>query len=180
VNLPNSQTADAYAFRPTPNERLQVIATFAALAGGYCDWCEQRCKGRNPGKAAAQWLSRLNDDVFNLPKISHREKLPELPNWREVFNARQAKRTYLRMFNWHYRKVFDPDSNLAAAPLMGWALDDLADVYVDLSHGLALYESGYPLNASNHWQSTYANHWGMHATGALVGIYFNMQRAIHE
>ena len=172
MNHPIPDAADPAAADPLPDRRLPAIAAFATLAAGYCDWCEQPRKGRDPTKVAAHWLSRLNEAVLHLPKIPSREKLPDQPHGFDIPDSRRDKPKHLRMFNWHYRKVFDPDPNGTAPPLMGWALDDLADVYNDLSQGLALYESGYPLNACNHWRMSYTNHWGMHATGALVAMYF--------
>jgi hypothetical protein len=172
MKQPTSHAKDPEAAAPLPDRRLPAIAAFAALAAGYCEWCERPRKGRDANKAAIQWLSRLNEGVLNLPKIPNREELPLAPRWHEIPDLRGDKHAHLGMFDWHYRKVFDPDPKGTDAPLLGWALDDLADVYRDLSGGLALYENGYPLNACHHWRMTYANHWGMHATGALVAIFF--------
>jgi Domain of unknown function (DUF5063) len=153
------------------DHRLVAIAGFAAVAQGYCDWCEQQRKGRNPGKAAAQWLSRLNESVLNLPHFSSREKLPPVPRVCELLDIRQDTRIHLNMFNWHYRKVFDLSPGSTEMPVIGWLQDDLTDVYNDLSRGLVLYENGYPLNACALWKSMHVSHWGMHATGAMMVIY---------
>jgi hypothetical protein len=154
------------------NPRLEAIAAFAALAKGYCDWCEQQRKGRNPRVAAAQWLSRLNEGIMNMPKATWKEQLPYPPNsW--SLQARQTRsRIHLRTFNWQYRKVFDTAPDCTVEPFLGCVLEDLTGVYDDLSEGLALYDSGYPLSAQRHWQMMYILHWGLHATGALVAIYF--------
>lgn len=152
--------------------RLEAIAAFAVLARGYCAWCEQQRKGRNPRIAAAQWLSRLNEGVMYLPRVSLRERLPTPPRSLSL-QARQArKRTHLGMFTGYYRKVFDAAPDGTEEPILGSVFDDLTGVYDDLSDGLALYDNGYPLNAQHHWHVMYRLHWGLHATGALVAIYF--------
>lgn len=159
-----------------PELRLDAIAAFAVVARGYCDWCEQQHKGRNPGITAAQWLSRLNDAALGLPKVSWRESLPDAPRLRDLPPRQKGKRTHLRMFAWYYRKVFDPNPAETEEPLFNSVLDDLGDVYSDLAAGLATFEAGYPLQACQHWKASYENHWGMHATGALVALYFKNQR----
>lgn len=152
--------------------RLEAINTFAALARGYCEWCEHPRKGRHPGRLAMLWLSRVHEGVLNLPKVSRRESIPEGPGLRELQEREGRRRTHLYMFQTYYRKVFDPDPKGTEDPLLGSVVDDLVGVYSDLSNGLRLHENGYPLQACRQWVSSYENHWGMHATGALTAIYF--------
>ncbi len=152
--------------------RMETIAAFSTLAKDYCDWCEQRHKGRDPGRIAAQWLSRLNEGVLSLPKVSWREKLPLTPHLRDLSPRRRRRRAHLAVFHWTYRKVFDPDPQGTEEPLLGSVMVDLLGVYGDLSDGLRMYQNGYQLNACRHWVIMYENHWGIHVTGALNAIYF--------
>lgn len=164
------------SFGEEPDPRLEAIAAFAVVARGYCDWCELQRKGRNPGITAAQWLSRLNDAVLGLPKVSWRENLPDAPRLRDLPPRQKGKRTHLRMFAWYYRKVFDPNPADTEEPLIGSIFDDLGGVYSDLAVGVVMFEAGYPLKACQHWKASYEIHWGLHATGALVALYFKTQR----
>ncbi|MGH3318711.1 MAG: DUF5063 domain-containing protein [Streptosporangiaceae bacterium] len=67
-----------------------------------------------------------------------------------------------------YEEVFDPyeDTGLTTYRLS----DDLADVAVDLVHGLRHYKAGRPLEALWWWQFSYLNHWGNHAGAALRAL----------
>ena len=104
--------------------------------------------------------------------MSLRERLPN-PPLSVSLQARQAtKRTLLGMFTGYYRNVFDAAPDGTEEPILGSVVDDLAGVYDDLSDGLVLYDNGYPLKAQHHWHVMYRLHWGLHATGDLVAIYF--------
>jgi Domain of unknown function (DUF5063) len=70
-----------------------------------------------------------------------------------------------------YAYVFDP--LLPAAPIGGRISDDLADIAVDLQHGLRHYESGAVDEALWWWQFSYLSNWGDHglcANRALLSI----------
>jgi hypothetical protein len=69
-----------------------------------------------------------------------------------------------------YSKIFQP-LQLAEAPVVGWLQDDLADIYLDLRDGLALFESGRTHDALWSWQFSYRSHWGRHAIFAQTAIW---------
>ena len=175
----NDTKADSAQPHTSPCEgdpRLPAISAFAAIARGYCDWCEHKRKGRDPDRLAAQWLCRVNEGVLNLPKVTWRERLPDAPDLRSLPPRQGERATHLAMFGGYYRKVFDPDPQGTEEPVLGSVFDDLRGVYGDLSEGLQLYENGYPLHACRHWVDMYLVHWGLHATGALTALYFERVR----
>lgn len=68
-----------------------------------------------------------------------------------------------------YREVFEPYGD--DEPTRYRLSDDLADVAVDLVHGLRHYQAGRPLEALWWWQFSYLNHWGNHAGAALRALH---------
>lgn len=67
-----------------------------------------------------------------------------------------------------YMEVFDPYSDDEVTPYR--LSDDLADVAVDLVHGMQHYQAGRPIEALWWWQFSYFNHWGNHAGAALRAL----------
>lgn len=67
-----------------------------------------------------------------------------------------------------YAEVFDPYSDAEITPYR--LSDDLADVAVDLVHGMQHYQAGRPIEALWWWQFSYFNHWGNHAGAALRAL----------
>ena len=67
-----------------------------------------------------------------------------------------------------YLEVFDPYADDDA---VRYALsDDLADIALDLVHGLRHYDAGRSREALWWWQFTYLNSWGNHAGAALRAL----------
>jgi hypothetical protein len=64
-----------------------------------------------------------------------------------------------------YVEVFDP---YADEPYR--LSDDIADVALDLVHGLRHYDADRPLEALWWWQFSYLSHWGNHAGAALRAL----------
>jgi hypothetical protein len=60
-----------------------------------------------------------------------------------------------------YAYVFDP--LLPTPPMAGRISDDLADIAVDLTHGLRHFETGAIDEALWWWQFSYLSNWGDHA-----------------
>ncbi len=63
-----------------------------------------------------------------------------------------------------YVTVFDP--LLPEEPALGRISDDVAEVCVDLAHGLRHYEEGRVAEALWWWQFSYLSSWGQHALQA--------------
>jgi hypothetical protein len=63
-----------------------------------------------------------------------------------------------------YASVFDP--LVPERPVRGRVSDDVADVAVELAHGLRHYESGRAEEALWWWQFSYLSHWGAQALNA--------------
>ena len=71
----------------------------------------------------------------------------------------------------HYSEMFHPYDLNARDPVTGSLADDLADIYGDLSDGLAKWRRGDWARASWVWRFNFTVHWGEHATGALRALH---------
>ncbi len=71
----------------------------------------------------------------------------------------------------YYSEVFNNLIVPPEAPVVGDIVDDLVDIYGDISPGLRLFDAGEKLAARNHWQFWLSNHWGEHATSALRALW---------
>jgi hypothetical protein len=68
-----------------------------------------------------------------------------------------------------YWEVFDP--YIEAEALIGSLSDDIADVYADLSRGLALWAADQREAAVWQWRFAFEIHWGDHAIDALRALH---------
>lgn len=93
---------------------------------------------------------------------------PETGEEPEVDPVRQGLAQRLAPID-EYTEVFDPYADTTVTPYR--LSDDLADVAVDLVHGLRHYRAGRPLEALWWWQFSYLNHWGNHAGAALRALH---------
>lgn len=69
-----------------------------------------------------------------------------------------------------YAEVFDPYVDPPEEPVTGTLSDDLADIYHDLTDGLAKWRRGEHAAAAERWGEYFTIHWGEHVTGALRAI----------
>jgi hypothetical protein len=70
-----------------------------------------------------------------------------------------------------YAEIFDPYAEPAEEAVTGMLSDDLADIYADLTDGLAKWRRGEHDQANWAWRFSFGTHWGEHATGALRALY---------
>lgn len=89
------------------------------------------------------------------------------PAWADVFAGLQGvlgAREY-------YAEMFAPYELHGQEPVIGSLADDLADIYADLSRGLAAWDAGKVHSAVWEWRFHFEHHWGEHATGALRALH---------
>ena len=71
--------------------------------------------------------------------------------------------------------VFAADDGIPAVPPedheIGDLADDVADIYRDLSAGLALVDAGHALEAQWELRFSFLTHWGRHASGAIRALH---------
>ncbi len=76
-------------------------------------------------------------------------------------------------WNWYaaISEPYDDPSRPEETAVVGSLADDLADIYRDLSNGLAMWEREEQSAAIWQWRFTFIIHWGEHALGALQALH---------
>ena len=150
------------------------VRTFVSLVAAYCELIEAR-----ETLTAPELLARLRPllaDLYaagaRLPepdpgaRRDHEGRVPKL-DWREHAESLAAKLgardLYLEMFAAYDFTTWEP--------VTGSLSDDLSDIYLDLSHGLALWRAGEEHTALWEWHFGFVFHWGEHLTSALRAIH---------
>ena len=142
-----------------------------STAREFCTWCRSE-----PGTASAEGqkahslLARLYADALSLDepvKYDSDIEAPSVSNeeWKEVY-ARAAALPFQ-----HYSSYFDPSEVPPEDHEIGDLADDIADIYRDLSAGLALIDAGYVAEAQWGLRFSFLTHWGRHASGAIRALH---------
>lgn len=145
------------------------IQAFAQAATTFCDWCRSKPGDeRSEARLALRNLSRL---YLLAQELRELEDAPDIdadrPNsaaWHMIF-----KRFGTMPFS-YYQSIFDPH-NINEAAATGDLADDLADIYRDLSEGVALYDAGHVDSAEWAWAFSFRKHWGRHAASAIHALH---------
>lgn len=149
-----------------------VIKSFADLAIGFCDWCENTPITTDHASQISSWLCKLHAAALDLPKVGlgyWADELPTLPEAQLEF----AKRNLSSLIGFYYSEYFDPDPLLISTnePGLGDVGDDLLDIYKDLKHGIVDFQLGKVEGALWYWSRMHGDHWGRHAVGALFALH---------
>lgn len=70
-----------------------------------------------------------------------------------------------------YGEVFNPLTIPPEEPGIASIADDITDIYRDVVRGLCTYRRGDRATAHWEWTSSFACHWGKHATGAVRALH---------
>jgi hypothetical protein len=71
----------------------------------------------------------------------------------------------------YYSEIFAPYELQGQEPIVGSLSDDLADIFADVSRGLAAWDAKDYHGAVWEWGFHFDHHWGEHATGALRALH---------
>jgi len=145
------------------------IQEFSEAATAYCDWCRNEpVDERHEARLALRHLSRLYLLAQELRELEDAPDLdgdrPDDAAWRVIY-----QRFGSLPFN-HYQSIFDPHKEEEEATT-GDLADDLADIFRDLSEGVALCEAGHIDSAEWEWAFSFRNHWGRHAASAIHALH---------
>jgi Domain of unknown function (DUF5063) len=116
----------------------------------------------------AQFLAELVAVAGRLPNVDPSDaELPGRPSyeaWHERFVGVQSA-----LDDWDgYWTSIRPFGGREMEAVMRSLADDLADVWLDVKHGLVALDAGAPkTDVIWEWQFSFYSHWGRHATEAL-------------
>lgn len=163
-----------------------TLATFATLAESFCSLLVN-ADLRSPNdllNAVHRLLPKLYAAALQLPSASalfdedepsdgHTETVPardatqpqrDLPGGLVALAQSLGERRF-------YREIFDPYSVSTEAEVTGDVIDDLGDIYREITAGLFHWRHGNIAEALWAWRFNFEAHWGEHATSALRAIF---------
>jgi hypothetical protein len=142
-----------------------------STAREFCCWCKSKPGTESEeGQKAHLLLVRLYCDAL---KLAEPEKYDPDINPDRV-NDKERKRVYARaaaLPSQYYSSYFDPLEVPPEYHKIGDLADYVADIYRDLSGGLALIDAGHSAKAQ--WEMRFSSlaHWRRHASGAIRALH---------
>jgi hypothetical protein len=144
------------------------VEAFARAARDFCAWANgPGVHGKPAAEAAARHVSAL---VAAACAMGWKEAEPA-DFLKPVNGTESIEATALRLPVRYYAEIFNNLVIPAEDSVVGDLVDDLGDIYSDVSPGLDLFDSGRIKEAENHWRFWFAHHWGEHATSALRALW---------
>lgn len=150
------------------------LRAFAHEVRAYCQWCERPEPNETEyaaARAALRFVGMLQQLALPLdfpedPPVIDADR-PSQDEWQAVC------RRFKSMPFSYYNGFFDPHENVGVTSEAGVddLLDDLADIWRDLRHGLDLWDAGEEAAAQWEWVFGYRSHWGRHAAGAQYALH---------
>jgi len=145
--------------------------TLISTAREYCDWCKSPPGTKTEeGRIAHSLLTRLYANALELDEPAKYD--PDIDpdrvsddEWRKVY-ARGAALPFQ-----YYSSQFDPSEVPPEEHEIGDLADDVADIFRDLSAGLALVDAGHLAEAQWELRFSFITHWGRHASGAIRALH---------
>ena len=121
---------------------------------------------RSPPEAARDRLEALAAALDHLalayhstPEL-HRDDVPDLPDGMADKEMRQIAIAAFPDFGFY--AVVVPDENPEQETMMGDAIDDLADIAIEMERVQWLWETNGAQEANWHFRFWYRSHWGRH------------------
>ena len=142
------------------------VQEFAAAAREYCAWSE--ASRTKYAIHAFQHLSRLVELIARVPQGPGGTLEPPARTEEE---CQAVFRGFAGIPVSFYQSQHNPLDLEQSKIGVGDVHDDLADIWSDLSEGLAVFDAGDAEAAAFHWRLLYQVHWGRHATGAMYALH---------
>ena len=155
-----------------------IIDTFIREVESFVAWVETPPRDQiDEAASVLLHLSSLYSNALNLMKVDVEkdgyEEDPEefkvtVEEWKEVY-----ERLNHLPFTYYCEceSPHDSDSEISYTDLV----EDITDVYQDVTEGLRLYKSGQSEQGLCHWQMTFEFHWGRHVLGAIKALHCYFQ-----
>lgn len=142
---------------------------FAVVAEEFCRWVEGA-----PGEPemdlekARSLAARLYCLALALPRVDASDQEDDVDPMGLEYEAafKRFERLPVNMY-----ACTDPLVVLGAECSAGDVADDLADTYLDVRRGLALYRAERIQAAVWEWSFSFHSHWGTHVVNALVALH---------
>ena len=141
------------------------VARFAQVAERFCAWVESEPQVAEwESENAIRFLLELTARALDLPEADVEDDL-DTPRPDDAAYAEVRQRFAVLPAGLY--ATADPEDVAGETHLVGDVLDDLADVWRDVHHGLDAYRAGRRDEACWNWRFSFRSHWGEHAVEAL-------------
>ena len=149
-------------------KQAKPIKRFAKAARAFCGWATSGpAEATGQAIAAAQLVADLLAAGCALGAEEGEPAIGEV----HPDELKRVTETAAALPFQYYSEVF---SNLVVPPeepVVGDIVDDMEDIYRDVSIGLVLFDQGRKGKAAKHWRFWFVHHWGEHATSALRALW---------
>ncbi len=145
--------------------------TIISTAREFCAWCKSKPDSKpKEAQKALSLLARLYSQALELEAPKDFDSDIEAggvgdDEWKMIFERAGAL-----PFN-YYSMVFNPFVVPPEEPVVGDLADDIADVYRDLSAGIAAFDNGQQAEAQWELYFSFHSHWGRHASSAIAVLH---------
>src|SRR5271166_6881339 len=152
-----------------------AISTFTALARSYCSFIEDSA-APNSWVFAQTCLTQLlclYQAALLLPETGP-ENADLLERIKHETWSTVRQNVERKLARDHYWEVFEPLEQDKPEPVVGSLSDDLADIWRDLSPGVAAIDSLKPSSVCDvvwSWRNSFEIHWGHHAASAIAALH---------
>jgi len=142
-----------------------------STAREFCTWCRSEPEPKmEEARKALSLLVQLYSQALELdaPKEFDSDissDRVDVQEWKEVY----ARASALPLN--YYSSYFDPSCLPQEEHQAGNLADDIADIYRDVSAGLALFDAGHVNEAQWEFRFSFLTHWGRHASGAIRALH---------
>jgi hypothetical protein len=147
-------------------------AAFAQAARSYCEFLDSPTPSSTDLLTLAQLLAALAERALSLPAdVDRGSGDAELGDVPYDHIADRLRDIDLEL----YWDIFDPLQIEPEEPCANSLLDDVCDIYVDLTRGLRLFDAGDAAEALWYWRFFFWAHWGEHLVGAQRAMYLRLR-----
>ena len=147
---------------------IEAVREYLALVTG--DALPEEIRLRKLAKALDRLVCAHHEAAETMPDLT--TTLEPLPgDYKSLRQAAQRAFPDLGFYPWS-----DPRGKIGEDPLVGDALDDIADIARDLAEVAWRWENVSPADAGWHFRLLYQTHWGAHAHALRSYVYGRIWR----
>ena len=155
----------------------QSVDYFVSIAEKFQNWVkEEPLAKEKEAVLALDVLSGLYAGAVQIMRLEVEREEPEASE-SHVVSMDEWKDVYDRLNNMpfaYYCELESPHDSNTEGSYTDF-IEDLADIYQDVTEGLNIYREGHTGQALSHWQMTFEFHWGRHALSAMKALHCYFQ-----
>jgi hypothetical protein len=126
----------------------------------------------DPDLCCTELVAAVCDAVAAATRLEPVGSVDDVPDRDAALSYEQVRERLTGLPVGYYHEFGDHCLDVAEEPIpsIGDVLDDLADIYLDLSRGLAHWAAHERDQAAWCWRESFRTHWQYHAAGAIYAM----------